>query len=350
MFVLNSDITIGQFKRVKPVDVRITKSIFDFVDKAIIRLPITSRIVRAGEVITESVETAKQFEEGELVQIKLGYNGSLKNEFSGFISRVNFTTPLEVECEGYSYQLRKKTYNKTFIKAELLDILKYLVAGTDIVLDEKQIPRFLIEKLKISEHSGIEVLEKIKECSHHTIHIFFTGNILYAGLLGLDYKNLKYFPEKSNVTYRLGWNVIKDNNLKLRQAKNADVTVRFIGEKKDGTKETVIINGKTFTKDNVKKTTASAGITGETKVIRTHAVTDKVSLGKMAEAKMLKLSYDGYEGMITTFLQPYCEPGFRVTLEDKKYTERSGRYLVESIEVTYGVNGARRRVGIGLKL
>jgi hypothetical protein len=335
---------------VRPIDVKINKSIFDYVDKAVIRLPITTRIVRAGEVITESVETAKQFGEGDAVNIRLGYNGQLRDEFIGFISRVNFSTPLSVECEGYSYQLRKQTYTKTFVKTQLIEILKFLVQGTDIVLDEKQIPLFVIEKLKLSGHSGTEVLELIKHISHNTINIFFTGNVLYAGLLGLDYKNLQDFPQKPNVTYRLGWNVIKDSNLKLRQAKNNDVTVRFVGEKKDGTKETVIVNGKFHKRNHVIKTTGAAGISGETQIIRTHTVTDKTSLEKMAEARNLKLSYDGYEGQITTFLQPYCEPAYRVDLVDQKYPERSGRYLVESTEVIYGTNGARRKVGIGLKL
>jgi hypothetical protein len=350
MFVLNSDISIAQYKRVKPVDVRITKSIFDYVDKAIIRLPITARIVRAGKVITDSVETAKQFNEGDPVTIMLGYNNVLNNEFSGFISRVNFTSPLEVEAEGYSYQLRKQTYTKTFVKAELLDILKFLVTGTDIKLDEQQIPAFVIEKLKLSGHSGIEALEKIKECSHQTIHIFFTGNLLYAGLLGLNYKTLNEFPQKPNVTYRLGWNVIKDNSLKLRQAKNSNVIVKVVGEKKDGTKETVVVNGKKQTQDHVESTTVTAGISGETHVIKSHAVIDKASLEKIAEAKKLKITYDGYEGIITTFLQPYCEPAFRADLQDQKYVERSGKYLVQSVETIYGTGGARRRVGIGLKL
>jgi hypothetical protein len=169
-------------------------------------------------------------------------------------------------------------------------------------------------------------------------------------LLGLDYKSLPKFPQKPNVKYRLGWNVIKDNDLKLRQAKNQDVTVHYIGEKKDGTKEKVIVNGKGRTRDHVVTTTGAAGASGETQVIKTHAVTDTASLTKMAEAKHLQLSYDGYEGKITTFLQPYSEPAYKAAIEDLRYPERSGNYLVESVETTYGTGGARRKVGIGLKL
>jgi hypothetical protein len=342
MFGLVSDITIGKFKRVKPIEVKITKSIYEFVEKTVIKLPITARIVRAGEVITASVEVAKQFTEADKVNIKLGYNNVLKNEFDGFVSRINFTSPLDIECEGYSYQLRKKTYQKTFINTQLIEILKYLVAGTDIVLDTKNIPQFKIDKMVLQKHSGVEALEIIKKISNNTIKIFFTGNLLYAGL--------QYLNTKADVKYRLGWNVIKDGNLKLRQAKNQDVTVNYIAEKKDGTKVKVTAHGKTRTKANVITTSANSGTTGEEKVIKTHAVTDESTLKAMADATHASLSFDGYEGKITAFGVPYCETGYRAIVEDKKYEERSGNYIVESTEVTYGRSGFRRIVGIGAKL
>lgn len=338
MFVLNSDITIGKFKRVKPIEVRLPKTMFEYVDKAVIKLPITARIKQAGEVITASTETAKQFGEGDKVIIKLGYNGALKQEFEGFISRVNFTSPLEVECEGYSYQLRKRTYARTFKQAKLIDVLKYLVFGTDIVLDEKNIPSFTIEKLLLQNHSGTEALEMIKKISDNTIRLFFTGNVLYAGL--------QFTKPKADVKYRLGWNVIKDGNLKLRQAKNQDVQVHYIGEKKDGSK----VNVKAGNKKNKVVATGSAGATGEIKVIKSHAVVDESSLKMMADRKLQQLSYDGYEGKITAFGAPYCEPGYRAIVEDLKYPERSGNYLIESVEVSYSTSGFRRTVGIGYKL
>jgi hypothetical protein len=338
MFALCSDITIGQFKRVKPHYVKVSTSMYDFVDKAVIQIPITARIVRAGEVITASAETAKLIEEGMQVNIDLGYNGILKNEFQGFVSRVNPKTPTEIECEGYSYQLRIRTYQHTFIKAKLLDILKYLVAGTDILLDTDRIPDFVFDKIVLDQHSGTEALDKLRKESNDTVRMFFTRNVLYAGLF--------YLKPKAVVKYRLGWNVIKDDNLKLRQAKNQDVVVKMISLKKDGTKsETTSGKHKNRVVSN-----ANAGKVGETKVFKTHTITDQTSLQQMANAKLQQLKYDGYEGKITAFLQPYCEAGYTAALEDKRYPARGGNYIVESVEVTYGTSGARRIVGIGLKL
>ena len=226
-----------------------TKSIFDFVDKAVIKIPISAR-VSISEKVTETVDTAKQFTEGDAVKIDLGYNGIMQTEFTGFVSKVNLTAPLEIECEGYSYQLRKKTYKRTFKDASLKEILGYLVSGTDIVLDN-DIPDFKIQKLILEDHAGNEVLNMIRKISEETIRFYFTGNVLYAGLVYVN-------PDK-DVKYRMGWNVIKDNNLKLKEAKNTQVTINVIGEKKDGTK----VNAQARTEKP-----------GEVKTIRTHAITD----------------------------------------------------------------------------
>ena len=342
MFVLRSDITIGQFVGIKPHSVKVNKSIHQYCDRALITVPITARIIRAGEVITQSAETAKTITEGMKVVIKLGYNNTLNEEFEGYVARVNFTTPCEIECEGYSYQLRKQTYLKTFKNTTLLELLQFLVIGTDIKVDTQNIPEFKIDKIAFSNNTGTECLELIKKKSDHTISIYFTKNILFAGLVGL--------PVKATTKYRLGWNVIKDGNLKQRIANNQDVTIHFVNQQKDGTKKLVTSGNKSKLVANVITTTGSSGEKGEVKVVKSNWTSDTEALQMQADAKHLQLSYDGYEGKITTFLLPYCEPGFKSAIDDQKYVERSGNYFSEATEVTYNKSGARRIVDIGLKL
>lgn len=339
-FTLNSDISIGQYKKVKPHEVRINLSLTDYVDKAEIQLPASAHLVNAAKEVSNTIQTAQQFAEGDKVIINLGYNGKLVNEFEGFIARINVGTPVVIECEGYSYQLRKnQPASKTFKNAEVKDILKYITNGTDIVLSN-QIPSCKLQKLVIDGHTGQEVLELIKKALGNLVYINFHKNELYAGL--------QFFDPKEKVTYRLGWNVVKDNNLKQRKASNDKITIIYRGKKKDGTHVEAAIKSKTQTK--VITTQASAGNTGETKVIVTHAVTDEATLKQMAEAKLKKMSYDGYEGKITAYLQPFCQHGWKAKLVDKTYPERNGEHVVLAVEVVYGMNGARRTVQIGEKL
>jgi hypothetical protein len=142
--------------------------------------------------------------------------------------------------------------------------------------------------------------------------------------------------------------VIKDNDLKLREPKNDEVTVNFIGEKKDGSKQTVVINGRKRTK--AATVSASSGTTGETKIFKSHHITDKKSLTLVANAKQEQFTYSGYEGKITAFLQPYAAPNMKAQIVDVKFPERSGVYLVVSTEVSYGMSGARRIVEIGKRV
>lgn len=325
MFALCSDITIGKFKNVKPHEVKVTTSIFEYVNKAVLKLPLTARIKQAGKVLTATTETAKNIQEGDAVTILLGYNGNLKTEFTGFVARLNYTSPLEIECEGYSYQLRKKQMSGTLVKTTLLAVMKKLIEGTDIVLDEKKIPNFPIDKLILEKKSGTDVLEMIKKTSGNLIRFTFNGNVLWGGLT--------YLQNRGEVKYRLGYNVIKDGNLKKREAKNDNVIVTWKGEMKDGT-----------------KVTATSGSKGQVKVKTSHAITDKSALKQLADADVQKQSYDGYEGKITAFGSPFCEAGYKCILEDKKYPDRGGNYVVQSVEVVYGMSGFRRTVGIGAKL
>jgi hypothetical protein len=58
MFALTSNITIGKFFNVKPNNVRINKSIYEYVDKAVIKLPASARLQlqHADDVISSSTK------------------------------------------------------------------------------------------------------------------------------------------------------------------------------------------------------------------------------------------------------------------------------------------------------
>lgn len=339
MFILNSDITIGDYVRVKPHEVRIEKSVHSFLDLAHIKVPIKAMVTGDYNYFGKILETSKLFNEGMKVTINFGYTGQLVNEFEGFVARLNFTSPMEVICEGYSYQLRKMTYQKNFKNSTLREVWRYLINGTDIVLD-KDIDDIPVSKFCIKGQNGIEVLKKLKKELHDTVSFRFMKNVLIA----------EFFPikqERGTVEYTIGWNVINADDLKRHEAQNDDVEIHFIGEQSNGTK---VISKKGKLKSSITKTVGSAGIKGELKTFVSHSFQSKVALDKMANAKHSFLTFDGYEGKITSFLEPYCEPGYAAIIEDKTYPERGGKYMIEAVEVRYGTAGARRKVSLGMQL
>src|SRR4051812_34178084 len=111
MFALESDITIGKFRFSGVNELRIKTSLHSIIDTALINIPSVARIITNGKVVSENVITGNQFAEGDRVTIKLGYSGNMQTEFRGFVKRCDLNMPLQVECEGYSWQLRRNTIN-----------------------------------------------------------------------------------------------------------------------------------------------------------------------------------------------------------------------------------------------
>ena len=84
-FLLTSNISIGRLKRVKVNEVKITKSLYEYVDRCVIKVPGKARMKIINEnsspIVGDVFDTAKAFSEGDKVVVELGYNGLLKNEF-----------------------------------------------------------------------------------------------------------------------------------------------------------------------------------------------------------------------------------------------------------------------------
>ena len=137
MFTLRCKITIGKYSFTTVNDVKIKRSIHSFIDTAYILLPASARLKNSVDLTTNSMSTAMIFSEGNPVEIRLGYDeADMKLEFKGFVKRVNATSPCEIECEGYSWQLKRKNvlWSTGKEKNTLKKMLETLVQGTDITL------------------------------------------------------------------------------------------------------------------------------------------------------------------------------------------------------------------------
>ncbi len=323
MFVLSSHITIGKYTFSGVNDLRITKGIHSDVDTALIRIPTTGRLKRSGNA-TESIDTARTINRGDTVTIKVGYDGQLKSEFVGFVSRINFSTPCEIECEGYSFLLRTKNVNTTFPAGSgLVDVCSYLVKDTGINLSHAIPDTKLGSALSVSNQSATKVLDYIKDNFKYSV--YFNGDTLYVGLQETELKG--------EVKYKLGWNTIKDNGLKYHLAEQTRVKVVLKAYEKDG--------------GNTLYTVGDPDGEVHEHMVKHVAQSD---LQHIAEGYLKAQKFTGYEGKITGFLQPYCEHGYSASIEDERYPERSGKYFVPSVEIVFGGSGGRRIVELSNRL
>src|SRR5205085_9261865 len=179
MFLMTCDIKIGNFKPFKPNSIKWIRKIDNYSDSATIKVPAICRVKKSGDVY-ENIQTGLQIKEGMKVEITAGYDDNNKTRFKGFVRRVNFSIPLEIECEGYSYQLRMiKDFSKSYKVTTVLNILKDLVKGTDIKLSNK-IPDVPLHKIVFKNVTGTDVLDYLKkQC---LLTCYFNYDELYVGL------------------------------------------------------------------------------------------------------------------------------------------------------------------------
>ena len=334
MFVLGSDIKIGGFRFSGVHEVRIKKSLHSYVQTATIKLPSTARIIKKDRNSQpEQVITGKQFKKGDPVVINLGYNGDLREEFRGFVQNMDLNMPLEVQVEGYSYQLRNNNVNKSWKSTTVSEVMNEAVKGTDIKLHVENDLELI--NIVCSNHTGAEVLDFVIKSSNRALNAFFIKpDMLWVGLAYLpNSSGIKDVFGADLVKYRLGWNVLRDNNLKERKP-TAEVTIN-------------IKNKKT---KRVKGSAKPPAQVGKIKSVLLQQIKSTSDIDKLKQSLEAKANYTGYEGKMTTFLQPYAEPGWKAQIIDARYKERDGVYLIESIEVIYGMSGARRLVEIGPKI
>ena len=337
-FVLTSDITIGSFNLSGVNNVRVQRSIHSYEDRATITLPAIAKIKNKDNGITENVPTNTKFNRGDSVHINLGYNGNVDNEFVGFVKRIGLGTPLIIECEGYSYQLRNRGNLTADFRKEPIsvkDLLQIVVKGTDITvqcpIDAK------IIGIKLVKFNGAQICDIIKEVSDHTLCIFFIApKVLWCGLVYSAYAtnnapNVFGFP---TVKYRLGFNCIRDNGLKERLP---DEVTQVIFQGKYATGNLLYNASKEKAAKN-KYTHLSSQIA------------DDESMGKFAQEKAFKLNYKGYEGKLNAFLVPYANPGFDAYIVCKQNPKLDGTYLIEATDVTFGIHGAKRVLDIGARV
>lgn len=327
MFVLTSDITIGSVRFNSVNEVKIKESILEYKNTCVISLPTSAVLKINDKRQSETVQTAKQFTRGQEVKVLLGYNGNNRQEFVGFVDRVNLTTPVSIECEGYSWQLRnKKNIKKSWQTTTLVDVLKYLVQGTKIKLHPK-IPAIPLVNLVINDASGTQVIEYLIDLMKGTLTAFFIDDVLYMGLTYTDVAS-------ETVKYRAGWNVISTDSLKLHNADDVDVNIHIVVKNSDGT-----------------ESTTKAGSTGG--VVRKEnvsAVKESKWLTEIAKTKLAQEKYTGLEGTIETFLIPYCRAGYRAEYRNDKYPEQNMNCFVKSVEKTFGQSGGRQTPELGIKL
>lgn len=315
LFILCNEITIGG-KRFHGLNhVKIKHSVHDLAATATIKIPVTAVLKQKGQPAT-ATHMAQAIKIGDEVIIRLGYNGNLNTEFSGFVKQLNNKTPFEIVCEDMFYQCRRKS-----VTLEGENTLAGVLQACG--LKQGSVANLTFDSFAIPNQSVASVLSKIK--NDYNLAVFFGEGKINA---------FKPFPEKGEtVKYLLRGNIVKDDDLKYQETENAKIKITAISVGLDGEELKVEKGDKN----------------GVEKILRLYNVKDSEELEKLAENELQRSTY-GYSGKIETFLLPYAAPGMVAEMTDTAYPERNGSYYIESVETTFGTSGARRSIEIGQKI
>lgn len=353
-FYLTSDITIGGYGGIKPNKVTWKTDVGSFIDNCTITLPRAKYLVNPPGLQTQEIDLLNPdknkvylFKEGDKVSVSLGYNNKNNLRFEGFIRNVKLGIPVELQCEGYGYQLYDVIFNATYANVTVKQLLEDVTAETDIKLSS-EIPDIPLKNVRFKNATGIQVLEYLKkECQ---LAVYFNFNELFVGtLFGKIQKREKV---------KIGWNTVKDDDFQKRLV---DKTIKIVVKEKDQ-------KGKvTKTKSKLKKTEAQKEAERKRKERERqekaiNRVTKKYDNEKEMKIKagipskfvqeivnrlQLKENYKGYEGNLQLFLVPYVNKGMVLEVDGGMYPEKTGNYFIESVSGEFGMNGGRQTVNLG---
>ena len=317
MVDMNYEIQLGNYKVTHLLSCEIRKSDNKLADTATVKL--------IGMAYSKALNVESKIKRGDKVNIKLGYDDTLHQEFKGYITSVATDNTIVIECEDGMFLMKKEVKNKQYKDVEIADIIEEVVSqiGGFTLVKGSGISDVKYDKFTISDDTAYEVFEKIK--NETGVHIFIKGSELHV--------HLKYTYKEGNVAYDYEKNVEK-SSLKYIKAADRKVQVEIVGIDRKNKKTKVVVGKKG----------------GDKITIHRYNMTSKSALKAIGEEEIKKYGNTGYEGDITTWLVPYVSYSYSAKIKDIDYPDREGTYYVTAVTTTFDSSGGKRKVGLGILL
>lgn len=324
-------ITIGNYVLRGINECEIVKSIHVLIGTCVLQLPLNAVFRNEATATMQTLKLADALKEGDKVEVRLGYNGKLRTEFTGYVRRINYSQPLVIECEDELYMLRKVKMVQSFKNVTAKQIITAALDqlrnehGVNILLFDG-IPDIPIGNFYCKGNTAVWVLEELRKFGVHCFLVRINNVLtLYAGL--------QYGYNAGRVYYKFNSNTVSTDNLKYNNADDKKYRVTVVNFKKDGTQE--------------RETYGEEG--GDQLTINVYNAA-AAEMRQRAESEVQKLRVDGYKGDLETLLLPVAEPGMTADVHDPQFAERDGSYYVSTVTTYMGTNGTSRRVQLEVRL
>lgn len=316
MFTMQFDITVGDWRLGMVEKVEIVRSVEQLADTGIITLP--------GAEYNKALDVEQKLHRGDRVVVNLGYAEiGMVQEFEGWLQRIGTDNgAITLECEDDLFLFRKALEDRQLENVTLSDLLALVVEGVGGGFDIDCSYSWTYQKFVISTATGFDVLKKIQEESGADIYI--QGKTLHVHGPGEKVGNTIIYDFEQNV---------QDCDLTYRRTE--DRRVRIVVK-------ALLPDGKVKEKEY--------GTTGGDRVVVRSAASDDSSMDLRGESEHKRLTFDGYDGNIVTWLVPYIKPGDSAEIHDREYQYKDGTYYVKGVKTEFSAEGGVRTVELGYRL
>lgn len=360
---------------------------------------ITTEVMEDGIIIekksTQAAVEKDTFKTGQRINIKLGYDGVLKNMFDGYVTAYNSDNLFELQCENMAYKLKLKQAPKfeTPLSTKVNDVLgeKYdLLKDTGFEI-HSETKRFDINIGKVKITDNFTVADVLSDWSKYKVYCFLkydenSPDAMPRIAVGRPYSSSKAQPSfpgsGDTIPYKIYFNYhVAESNLKVLKVdpkflavtgkalgadeKFFEVTVRLNPDydvNKAGSKEFQTINATQISRKTHKLTgnTTAAGAGTKTKVdLSTYTVVPYMSPNMRIDSDKLveetieyfkSYNLNGITGTLTLFGDFGLPSAVQVELIDDRNPTKNGVYIVEEVKTTFGTKGYRQVLKIPYKV
>lgn len=316
MYTLDFEVKIGEFYLGMVDSITIHKSVELLAD--------TCEMVLPAARLNKALEIEEQIKRGDEVSVSIGYKEvGIKEEFKGYLQRISTDGgSIKLFCEDDLFQFRKDLPNEELKKISLSDLLSKVVKGIGKNYKVNCSYTWVYDKFVIRDATGYDVLKKVQEeCG---ADIYLKDGVLHIHPPGEVIGKERFYDFAVN---------IEEAELSFKRAEDKKVKVVVKAIMPDGKVKEIEV-----------------GSTGGEKVeVKCHA-SDTASMKARGEAEVKRRTFDGYDGSITTWLIPECNPGDTASIHDGDYTYKDGTYFVRSVTTEFSEGGGKRKVELGYRL
>ncbi len=342
MLKLKSEITINSLVFDYVVNVEISDTWENITSTGLILIPNKFRI--------ENEEVKIEFTRGDKVIIKLGYlytleginYDSTQEIFIGYVSRVLNDDIIQLHIEDSMYLLKQKNIQKyTGDNLIIKDFIEDLFDLASINIEVEYIDETInIGDWRIQNKNIAEILYQLRKFG---LYARFEGEILK---IDTPYDITLSQSERQERTkdFKFQYNII-NSNLEYRLKTDLNTVVKGLSLLEDDTKIELYAS---YNQNGTIITSATAPANIGTQITHTTYNQTQAQLKDTIKKLLPTVHYEGYYGSFTTFGLPYVKPGFFANIIDDKYPERDGRYIIKRTNYSFGQNGFRQNIELGI--